>query len=984
MNKKKELMMYASAILLGVVSLGLISASKAPLFLQATPPVHKIVITPENPLGYGIHGFEALFGEFPSGTKKVNTVEGSTRLLDYHNVGIYNSQFQMHTLNGDDIADDSYSYIGNSERIGSLLSVTLSDVSKNFTMSVLDIYWGWNYYTRDAFMSKTLLEYDTDIYPGYERITVGAETTVTFDFNNEKPTYFYMVNVTAANESASLYFSQMEITYRDNLGGCEPSPAVTAQVVEGNLLYHAPSDAGYNIIASLGGAELGDVVVPSTVNGKPVIGVREKAFADNVSLRSITLPSSVTTIGVSAFENCTSLREVVMPGVVEIQNFAFKNCIVLETATLPETLTSIGSESFAYANLSTLHIPAALTTLNLYAFKGNPFTAITVDPTNTVFDSRGNCNALIRKGTTYPNLEVGSSATVVPTTISSIGASSFYGNHELTSIHIPDNVTSIGSDAFDGCSSLATVTFGSEPNIHTIHSSAFRDCRALTNITLPNSITYLGSAVFANCSSLVAAHLPTSITHLTYDVFTNCTSLSGITLHEGLRSISSNSFFNCRALTAIHIPSTIEKVNSQAFAGTGPSLTSITVDPTNIYYNDGGGNNVLFEIASETVVVGCVNSVLPSTVKIIDVSAFQDCTNLTAINLPYGLKTIYAYAFKGCTSLTAIDLPDSLQYGIPTQTFAECTSLATVNFHAGMTYIDELAFFNCESLTAISIPASCENIGQWAFYRASKSLTSIQVNAANPNYRDGTGSGGGNVLIGSDPESGEEAVLLTCINSVLPTDVHRIAQLAYAGSDWLTSFEVPAHIGMLSMGALGGCDNLVNLSVVPGHEVLDSRDGCNGIIYTAMDMMVVATANTVVPAGVSTIYLPYVFNTNLTNFTIPAGIKRIGPSMFYACKNLTSLTISSEVTDISSYVFESCSNLTTVVIPSTVLNVKEYAFSESSLTTIFLEFTQRPAVWPMYWNYGLPLDTFKWYSATPNYDGNHWHYVAGVPTIWVE
>ena len=148
----------------------------------------------------------------------------------------------------------------------------------------------------------------------------------------------------------------------------------------------------------------------------------------NLKITSITIPDSVTSIGVSVFEDCTSLTSVTIgDSVTSIGDSAFKNCSSLTSVTIPDSVTKIGHEAFYNcSSLTSITIPDSVTSIGVSVFEY--------------------CTSLT-------SVTIGDSVT-------SIGYYAFYGCSSLTSITIPDSVTSIYKNAFDDCSSLMSVKMG--------------------------------------------------------------------------------------------------------------------------------------------------------------------------------------------------------------------------------------------------------------------------------------------------------------------------------------------------------------------------------------------------------------------------------------------------------------------------------------------------------------------------------------------
>lgn len=122
--------------------------------------------------------------------------------------------------------------------------------------------------------------------------------------------------------------------------------------------------------------------------------------------------------------------------------------------------------------------------------------------------------------------------------------------------------------------------------------------------------------------------------------------------------------------------------------------------------------------------------------------------------------------------------------------------------------------------------------------------------------------------------------------------------------------------------------------------------------------------------------------TSLTSVNIPETVTEIGGSAFYNCKVLPEIKLHANLEKIGSWCFGRCTILPQIVIPRSVTNIARSAFSSCANLTIYAEATALPDGWHADWNDGnRPV---YWYSETANYDGSHWRYVDGVPTVWAE
>ena len=305
----------------------------------------------------------------------------------------------------------------------------------------------------------------------------------------------------------------------------------------------------------------------------------------------------------------------------------------------------------------------------------------------------------------------GLTSVTIPNSVTSIGYYAFYYCSGLTSVTIPNSVTSIGSGAFYGCSGLTSVTI---PNsVTSIGDAAFYGCSCLTSITIPNSVTSIGGSAFRDCSGLTSITIPNSVTSIASSAFSGCSGLTSITIPNSVTSIGSEAFYGCSGLTSVTIPNSVTSIGSGAFSGCS-GLTSIKVEDNNAKYDSRNNCNAIIEKSSNTLIVGCKNTIIPNSVTSIGGSAFRDCSGLTSITIPNSVTSIASSAFYGCSGLTSITIPNSVT-SIDSYAFYGCSGLTSITIPNSVTSIDFAAFQNCNVLSSITIPNSVTSIASYAF-----------------------------------------------------------------------------------------------------------------------------------------------------------------------------------------------------------------------------------------------------------------------------
>ena len=282
----------------------------------------------------------------------------------------------------------------------------------------------------------------------------------------------------------------------------------------GDLIYRVNDDqVSVTVIGHVNGYEAtGDLIIPESVSYEghnyTVTTIGESAFLYCFYLTNLSIPNTVTAIEASAFAYCQSFAgDLVIPNSVTTVGYgAFQYCSGYDgDLVIGNAVTTIEDYAFNSCDGMTgiLHIPSNVQSLGGNSFGYCAFSGIVVDPENSVYDSRNDCNAIIETSTN--ELITGCKNSVIPNTVTSIGYCAFRGVQGLTSIEIPNSVTYIGENAFAFCYDL-TGDLTIPNSVETIDAGAFFYCQGFgSTLTIGESVTFIGDQAFRNCSGFTGA-----------------------------------------------------------------------------------------------------------------------------------------------------------------------------------------------------------------------------------------------------------------------------------------------------------------------------------------------------------------------------------------------------------------------------------------------------------------------------------------------
>jgi hypothetical protein len=375
---------------------------------------------------------------------------------------------------------------------------------------------------------------------------------------------------------------------------------------------------------------------------------------------------SVTSIAKTAFYDCDSLKNIVIPNsVTNIGNYAFYDCDGLLSVEIPNSVTSIGDRTFEGCTFISENF------INHSSLSDEVHWGAKVVDTEEI-------DGLVIEGNTLIHGRPWITNVTIPETVTSIGDEAFRDCILLSSITIPESVVSIGYSAFSHCRSLTNITI--PKNIETIEGYAFVDCffnaenfvnhSALSDENNWGAVVVNGEekdGVLIHDNTLICCRptvnsvtIPNNVTSVGESAFGYCSLLTSITIPEGVTSIGAYAFLYCQNLTHIYFPASLDNIGNHAFNFCF-NLKYISVDfrnPIFIAY----ANEALIEKATNILLCGTTSGYIPPTVTAIGNQAFVGrIFDNHHINIPENVSSIGQYAFVA-SSVRSISINKNLTF----------------------------------------------------------------------------------------------------------------------------------------------------------------------------------------------------------------------------------------------------------------------------------------------------------------------------------
>ena len=574
------------------------------------------------------------------------------------------------------------------------------------------------------------------------------------------------------------------------------------------------------------------------------------AFHEMSNVISITLPDTLLYIRRYAFMNCSSLLTLDIPeSVIVIGEGAFGGCRSLKQVAISATVSSIGNEAF---------------------FACDALEAIKVSEENTAYTSVDGVlfNKDMKKLVAVPNMMSGTYS--VPAGVEVIAPYAFSGAWRLTEVSLPASLLQIGHTCFYFLGNLKDVYYaGTEDQWEILKTNIAENNDSLFSATVHFDFSAESPGNSSSPDDVIANGISGSL-HWTLDKNGTLT-ISGTGAMENYIPPQFTPWHDyIDQIKTLVIGSGVTYISDCAFAG----------------------------------ICGLTSATIPSSVSVIGRYAFSGCTELKEIVLP-GVKVLDVSAFRNCSSLVNVSLPTAMT-AIEKQTFENCTSLECIHIPEGITVIEENTFSGCTSMTNLTMPQSLEKIGSRAFSNCT-SLTDIVI-------PDGT----------TNIESGAFSGCYALSNIGMGNNVISIGSTAFYRCTSLTSINIPAKLTAIEAETFYGCTSLTNIEL--GYNITFIGDAAFADCDSLTDVTIKGSISSI---GVNC----FSSCDNLMNVTLPNSVTSIGGGAFSGCLGLTSVSLPYSVKSIGDYAFYSCQNLAWVFIPSSVTTFGKEIFTECKKMT---------------------------------------------------
>lgn len=467
----------------------------------------------------------------------------------------------------------------------------------------------------------------------------------------------------------------------------------------------------------------------------------------------------------------------------------------------------------------------------------------------------------------------------------------------------------------------------------------------------------------------------TSVKRLDVEAFFECRQLRKLTLPESLEELGQFSLTRLSSLKELVIPASVKVMDNGLAAVCNTSLEKLVVEEGNTVYDSRNGCNAIIHTATNTLLAGSKNTVIPEDVQIIGYRAFME-SGIENVVIPDSVREIGGQAFWSATPKTVVvgngvetwgvnaftyctgdftinsDLPDSNNGDDYLKASFILSNLTNVTFGPDITYIGSNSFPYCSYIRKVTVPKNVTHLGQDIFCKV-RSVTELEIDCPVIGEKAFYNDCLTKVTIGDNVEVISISAFASCweLETVVMGDnVKTIDASAFSGAKQLKDITLSRSLEVIGIAAFSGCKSLISMVLPDKLEDLGERAfyGCSSL------------ESVVLPDGLETVgpkafyecsalsevnfpsSLKYIkdlaFNsTALTDINLPNGLLEIGGSAFGGCSSVVSVYIPSSVIQFGERPFQSCTGeLRTEILPANVSGSNGAVFAYADFSKIII------------------------------------------------
>lgn len=353
-------------------------------------------------------------------------------------------------------------------------------------------------------------------------------------------------------------------------------------VSKDNPIYDSRNDCNAIIETSTNTLQFG---CKNTTIHRSVTNIGYKAFHDCESISTISIPSSIKTIGIAAFEGSSLVSITLNEGLTSIGATAFQHCGNLESIEIPNSVMTIGEGVFNDCKkIKSIKLSKSLKSL----------------PSSFC----PNCSSLTE-------------IVIIPNSVTSIGDLAFYGCSSLTSLTIPSGVTTVGNNTFNNLPALQSIVLYSAPK-----NMLFFQCPALTHITWNVESGVYSQRPFDRIKNQILSFtIGEDVEYIPANICNGMINLESIVIPANIKQIGSHAFANCNKLTLVTWNATNSKIGDAIFQNTASKIKC---------FNFGESVNFIPDFLCDDM-SNLTSITIPKDVKVIGKNVFRYCRNLTSV-----------------------------------------------------------------------------------------------------------------------------------------------------------------------------------------------------------------------------------------------------------------------------------------------------------------------------------------------------------------